>query len=201
MDIVTKTPQGYLASVALYSCQMLDRDKEAVIAALAGSMANVPGQRGPRLGTFTALVAAGLKDSAKINFGEVEHRGRFQSGDWNSGLGYGEGTVQKIGKPDKDGWVQITFAKKMQKEERCLASNQTNELTRILPDGTLVFAHNCTKWGLVAVDKTPDPIKVYKRYATAVKPGVNVLAFGGVVAAVFPKNKRTPIAIAGVAVK
>jgi hypothetical protein len=34
-----------------------------------------------------------------------------------------------------------------------------------------------------------------------VKPGVNVLAFGGVVAAVFPKNKRTPIAVAGVAVK
>lgn len=203
LAVVLNTPQGYLASVALYSCHKADKDNDPVIGQLGAGMAYLPGYRGPRLATHWTIQSSGFElddASATIDYSSARHdtSSRFSGG--SHGGGY-FGTVQKVGKPDAKGMVTVTYNKKSEKQERCLNSRRTRRLQQILSDGTLVYESVCLKWGVVSIDKTPDPQPVHKRYLEGVKPGVQAYIGSGVVMGVFPKGKKTPVAVAGVRVK
>jgi hypothetical protein len=58
------------------------------------------------------------------------------------------------------------------------------------------------KWGVKTEDKTPDPVKVIKRYIDGIKPGTTVLISDQTAWVVYPKGgKKTPVAVFGVPVK
>jgi hypothetical protein len=200
---VINTPQGYLASVALYTCHKAEADKEPVYGSIGSGIAYIPGFRGPRLATHWTIQSSGFQlddASARIDYPSARHdtSSRFYTG--AGGGGY-FGTVQKVSKPDASGNAVVTFAKKSEKQERCLSSRYTKRISQILSNGTVIYETECLKWGVVSVDKTPDPQTVNKRYLDGLKPGMSAYIGGGVVMAVFPKAKKTPIAVAGVLVK
>jgi hypothetical protein len=199
-NVITNTPQGYLAGVALYSCGKDETARDPIVDTLGDVLSSGPGPRGPRLGAQWAIMSAGLQldeQGAKIAFPTVRHDQRF------SGTAkYGSfGTVAKIGKPDAQGMVQIKFATRLEKQEECLESKQTRRPSRVRSDGTLEYERECVKWGIVAHDRTPPDETVSARYLEGLKVGANVNAGGGAVFVVFPKGKKTPSAVVGVPVK
>lgn len=199
LGVITNTPTGYLASVALFSCHFETRAQDPMISGLGGAMANRPGLRGPRLAAIAAIADAGLVTDAK------KFQLRYTRQDWLRGeLPTGTfATVAKVGKPDAKGTALVTFAKKTAKQERCLRTRRTNRINRILDDGTLIYYVDCLKWGVAIIDKTPEPVSIDKRYLMNVKPGMNIFMrwSGGVLGAVFSKGKKNPVAVFGVAVK
>ncbi|HEY5926883.1 MAG TPA: hypothetical protein VIV11_34590, partial [Kofleriaceae bacterium] len=183
-----------------YSCLEAERDKERLVAGIGGELYNRPGLRGPRLATLSAIMNAGLvldEVGAKITYPTVRHDYRFKIG----GYGGDFGTIAKVSKPNAEGMVTITFATKSEKQEQCIETKQAKQASRINPDGSLGYDRDCVKWGVVAIDKTPDDQLVHPRYLEGVKKGVNAYVGGGVVMGVFPKGKKTPIAVMGVLVK
>ena len=199
LAVITSTPTGYLASVALFSCHFEARGKESIISGLGRVMANLPGLRGPRLATQSAIANAGLVDDPKQldlpNAGQDWLRGDVPTGVF--------ATVARVGKPDVKGMAVVTFAKKTEKQERCLRTRRTNRINRILDDGTFIYYVDCLKWGVATIDKTPEPVSIDKRFLTNVKPGMNVFMTwsAGALGAVFPKRAKNPVAVFGVEVR
>jgi hypothetical protein len=170
-----------------------------MINAIGNAMQNKPGLRGPRLATLWAIANAGLVDDPeKLRLSFAWHN--WVVGEEMSGV---FATVEKVGELDAGGTALVKFAKKTEKQETCLKSRTTNRINRILDDGTIVYYFECLKWGVAIVDKTPDPVKIDKRYLTSVKPRMNVHMIweSGVLGAVFPKGKRDPVAVLGASVK
>ncbi len=199
LSIITNTPQGYLAAVALFSCQFENRKKDPMIDAIGNAMQNKPGLRGPRLATQWAIANAGLVDDPK----KLELPLAGQTWGVGSEMSGVFATVEKVGDLDASGTALVKFAKKTEKQETCLKSRTTNRINRILDDGSIIYYFECLKWGVAIIDKTPEPVKIEKRYLTKVKPGMNVHMIweSGVLGAVFPKGKRDPVAVLGVVVK
>ncbi len=201
LGVINSVPQGYLASVVYYGCNTLNKDDD-LRQMLGAQMAYWPGLRGPRFATQWNIQNAGLvldDATAKIEAPSVRHD---MSSRFHGEAGGGTfGTIAKVGAPDKNGMSAIKFAKKSEKQERCLSSRMTKRISQITANGTVIYYNDCLKWGVVAVDKTPNDQNVQKRYLTNLKPGTSAYIRAPVVSAVFPKGKKTPIAVFGVAVK
>lgn len=204
MAIVVSTPQGYLASHALVTCHLNDKanDNEPVISSLGSVMTYTPGLRGPRLASLWAMRNAGLElddQSAKIEFPDIRHdtSSRYRG---SAARGY-FATVAKVSKPDGKGMVQVSFAKKLEKQEQCAKSKYTNRISQITSNGTVIYESVCLKYSTVVVDRSPDTQTVHARYVKGLKPGMNVYIGSGAVMAAWVKGKKSPALVAGVAVK
>jgi hypothetical protein len=194
MGIVANTPRGWLALAAYQSCA----DDE--LAATIGSvLAYLPGYRGPRLATNTALRNAGLQlddASAEIDFPGVHHP---WMGNSNTGGGGYFATVAKITvKGDK---ATVAFKPKLAESETCMSRKQTNKISMITSSGSVIYESVCTSWKTFVVNRAPPTQEVGARYVEGLKPGMNVVIGGGMVMAAFEKGKRVPSFVAGVPVK
>ncbi len=195
MAEVTSTPRGYLAGMAYYTCLKKDKEHEGIVAALGSVMVYVPGHRGPRQSAHWAMLNAGLElddAKAKIDFPGA----RFDNDFLGAASGAYFATIQKITPAGSD-MVELSFAKKLEKQLACLQSKNTNRITQILVDGTLVRESVCVKWGDISVDVTPPPQKVHVRYSRGLKPGMNVIVGSQAVMGAWKKGTKSPVFIAG----
>ena len=197
---VATSPQGWLALAAYRLCIFEDKDEETLGKTISASLNFMPGYRGPRTATHTAIMNAGLQlddASATISYPNADHRWRF-GGDGHAPWGF-FATVQKVNaKGDK---VEIVFKPKLEKQEQCASSKRTNRIVQITSSGSLIYETICLKWQNVVVDTKPSNQTVDKRTAEGLKPGMNAIVSNGLVMAAFQKGKKVPSFVLGAAVK
>jgi hypothetical protein len=197
LGVVANSPGGWLALAAYATCTR--EDKNDTLAQTAGSvLAFLPGYRGPRTASQTAIMNAGLQlddSSAKIEYPNVDYRAKF---DGVAARGY-YATVGKITvKGDK---AEVAFKPKFERQEQCAASKSTNRLSMISSSGQIYYESVCLKWKAVVVDRSPDPQLVEKRYVEGLKPGMNVILSSPLVMAAWEKGKKSPSFVVGAPVK
>jgi len=201
MANVINTPNGYLASLALHLCARFEEKPDYLARVLGGSMQRWAGFRGPRNAAHTAVLTGGIElddRDAKIEFPDLSRPWIY--GDSGSSGG-GTGEIGKV-KPG-DATTVVEFAKVKSKQQECVKGRQTNRITQIRSDGTIIYQYICDKWQTVTLNEPPfDPQTVKSRYATALKKGNFVHIVENVVVMAYPKNgDATPHVVAGVPVK
>lgn len=210
MGPVISHPTAYLAAIALTTCAVEGRERNAeqdvLIRALGDAMQRWPGFRGPRTATETAIMGAGIElddRDAKLEYPSVFRQ--FASGG-GSRWGGGAGVIAKLkagaGSGKNQGKTNVEFKKQMVKQVQCAQSKSTGRITQIRPDGTLIYESRCVKNETVIVDKSDDPQNVNPRYLEGVKPGMFVTIIEDVVLGVWAKpGSAKPTMVFGVAVK
>lgn len=173
--------------------------KDSTADFLAGLLYYVPGYRGPRRAALTAITheKVVLDDmNAKIDYPKAEQpfietlRGGGSSG----------GVVKSV-KVDGDHLV-VALEKLLVKRQECVQSHRTNRISRINGDGSLSYELICDKTGTVTYDDTPADFQIDKRFAGALKKGVQFSAVGSAVLAVWPKKDAAlPTLVLGAPVK
>lgn len=201
MGIVSGTPNGYLASLALYLCSSAEGKEDYLARSIGEVIEQWPGFRGPRNAAHTALLTAGIQlddRDAKIGYPEIS-RPWIGRSTGSSGGGWGE--VAGV-KPAGD-TTTIEFAKVKSKQQECTKGHYTNRLQQIRSDGSLVYEYRCESYKTVTINEPPfDAQKVKSRYADGVKKGMTVDVVEDVVTFAYPKpGVSTPSAVAGAAVK
>jgi hypothetical protein len=84
----------------------------------------------------------------------------------------------------------------------CVKSHKTNRIQEIRIDGSVRYEEICEKSGKVTRDNTWFDVKVNKKYASQLKPGVQFSATGKALLAVWPnKNAKAPSIVLGAQVK
>jgi hypothetical protein len=201
MAKVISTPDGYLASLALLECAVLNRKHDYLTRVLGSVLASWPGFRGPRTATHTAVLSAGvtLDDrDAKLEMPRVD-RDWLEAGPLSSGGG-GTGTI--LGLEPSGDVVTLTFAKIKGTQQKCVRGRTTNRITQIRSDGTLVYEYVCLEERTETYAEPPaPPQKIAARYARGLKPGMFVTTIESVVTAAYAKGAKRPSFVAGVAVK
>ncbi len=210
MGPLVATPNVYLAAVAMVTCNTKGLEKDgradALIEHLSDAMNRWPGFRGPRTGTESIIMTAGVElddRDAGLDYPGVER---------SFGGGHGEGKYINEGKYGGDGTIAsvkksgttavITFKKQLVKQEQCASSRTSNKISMIRSDGVLVYQSSCTSWETVTVDKSSDPQTVYAKYVDGLKPGMRVDVVGDIVAGAWASPKaKLPSFMFGVAVK
>jgi hypothetical protein len=201
MAIVVGTPNGYLTSLAHYSCAGLEEKQDYLARTLGALMARWPGYRGPRTASHMAIVLANLElddRDAKIQYPDILRPWIAGSGS-SGGGGFGEvASVKTSGEQ-----ATIAFAKVKSKQQECTKGNHTNRVRQIRDDGTIVYEYRCQSWKTVTIDEPPFQAQtVNARYANGVKKGMQVHVVEDVVTVAYPKpGATTPAAVVGVPLK
>lgn len=197
-------PEAYLASVAMVTCwqegQTEDSKRDVLVRNLGDALARWPGYRGARTATETAVYSAGLEfddRDTKLEYPQVDRP--FASNSYTTGGG-GAGVVAKMeAKGDR---VTVTFKKQLVKQVQCAQARQTNRVTMIRPDGSLIYETVCVRNETVIVDKADDPQTVKARYVDGLKPGMFVTCTEDVAVAAWAQpGAATPTMVFGVALK
>ena len=201
MALVIGSPDGYLASMSLYLCGTVSKQEDYLIRILGSALSRWPGFRGPRTAAHTAILTAGITlddRDARIEYPEV---GRpWISGSGSSG---GGGTGEIASMKAKGATTTIDFAKVKSKQTECTKGHQTNRVTQIRPDGSLIYEYVCQATKVVVINEPPAPPQtVNTRYAAGLKKGMFVQVTEDVVTVAFPRNgAANPSFVAGVPVK
>lgn len=198
--VIASDPKAYLAGMAFYTCGANAERPDAAVRKLGNAFLKWPGHRGPRTSAHSAILSAGLElddRDARIDYPDTSRGWCSQSG---SSSGGGEGTIKAL-KPQGDK-VRIEFASKLEKQEQCLQTQQTNRITQIRSDGSLVYQVNCLKWGVKTYDRRSSPQLVKARYAQGLKPGMAAYTIEEAVIAAWSKpGAKEPAVVAGAPVK
>ncbi len=199
---ITRTPDGYLASLALAACGELTEESDYLRRSLGSALSALPGFRGPRSATHTAILAANITlddRSARIEAPRLD-RSWQPGGGGSSGNVGGTGTILSLA-PAGD-TVEITFAKVKGMQSRCVRGKTTNRVVQIRDDGTLVYEYICLEERMEAYAEPPaPPQRVDARYAAGLEPGMFVTIVDGVVTVAYRKGSATPAFVFGVPVK
>jgi hypothetical protein len=200
--VILFEPRGYLAATAHSVCLSLEGKPDVLGTELGGRLVSYAGYRGPRNATHMAIRAANIvldDRKASIEYPQV-HRPSWFSG---SSVGYGGGSIGVVAKLETaDDQITITFPKQPAKTKVCSKTKQTNRVTRIRDDGSLVYDTQCIAYAIESYDKSPRPQTVHARYIDGVKKGVTVEAGPGVVERVWPNaNATAPSYVLGAPVK
>ena len=201
---IINDPDTYLASVAYTICMGLGQDKkfspDLLVRELSSAMMRWPGFRGPRTAAQTAVMGAGIElddRDAKLEYPDVERSFGASGG---SHMGGGMGVVATVKNAGEK--TSVSFKKQTIKENRCTESKMTNRISQIMSNGTIVYFHNCLKYGVVTVDKTSNDQTFNTKYAEGVKPGVQFTSVEDVVVATWAKpGASIPTTVFGVTVK
>ena len=193
------TPTGYLAGLALNQCATMDKKADALARVIGATLVRWPGFRGPRTGTQTTILTAGLeldRRDATITYPTLSRE--FIDGDTN--IGFTVGGVAKVEVAgDK---ATITFQKRKVKQTRCTKGHHTNRVQRVNSFGQFEYEYQCDNWITETIEVAPsDPLKVTAKYAVGVSPGMTVSITDEVVVVAYPKDSTTPSLVTGVAVK
>ncbi len=200
VQLVITEPSGYLAALALTECATLEDKADAIARSIGASLARWPGFRGPRTGTQTAILTAGLtldQRDATIEYPELKR-------DWivgdNNSATFGPGAVASL-KAEGDK-VTVTFAKQKVTQKRCTKGHSTSKIQRITSDGQFIYQYVCDVEITETIMVPPSPpLKVLARYADGVKAGMSVLVTDDVLVAAFAKGSAVPAIVTGVRVK
>jgi hypothetical protein len=198
LGAVVGDPDGYLAAIALYTCEAGDK-RVGLVRQLGETLERWPGYRGPRTAALSALLGAGIElddRNAKLDIPSVRR-------DWFARAGGGAnaaGTVKAVKRTGDT--ASIEFATKTQKIERCIAWHTTKRIVAIRGDGELVYEEICDNYGSVTLDKTPAAVTVKARYVDGLKPGMFASIEEDAVTAAWAKpGDKLPAVIFGGAVK
>jgi hypothetical protein len=201
---VANTPEGYLASVAYYTCMKFvsTQAKAGKMDPIAQQMGDVlqfwPGHRGPRSTTQSAILGSGIEfDDTTKKLDVPGVRRLFFVGGGIRGSMTQVGTLKK-----GDTQTTINPPKKSEKQQQCLGVKYSKKIVQIKSDGTLVYESWCTGWKSITVDVTPESENVDNRWVTSeIKPGMTVLVGWDMLIAAWPKGKPIPSVVLGVSVK
>ncbi|MFN0246679.1 MAG: hypothetical protein ACKV2T_07205 [Kofleriaceae bacterium] len=193
------TPTGFLGALALNVCAKLENKTDALTRVIGATLERWPGFRGPRTGTQTAILTAGLQldqRDAQIDFPDLKRD--FIDGDSNTAM-----TIAAMASVKIEGeTATVTFQKQKVKQTRCTKGHTTNRIQRINDFGQFVYEYKCDVWVNETIDVEPSPpIKVRAKYAAGLAAGMTVSIVDDVVVAAYPKNNTTPSFVTGVAVK
>jgi hypothetical protein len=197
LGVVSNSPNGWLALAAYHTCARDDKN-DALSQTIGSVIAFLPGYRGPRTASATAIMNAGLQlddASAKIDYPRIDYRAKF---DGMAARGYFATVGKLTPKGDK---VEVAFKPKFERQEQCAASKSTNRISMISSSGTVYYESLCTQWKAVTVDRSPPPQLVEKRYVDGLKPGMNVMISSPIVMAAWQQGKKSPVLVAGASVK
>ncbi len=194
----------YLASVAHTICMGVGQDKKTqpdlLVRELGSALMRWPGYRGPRSAAQTAVMAAGIElddRDARLDYPDVSRSFGAYGGSHGGG---GTGVVATVKSAGEK--ATVTFKKQSIKESRCTQSKMTNRISQITSNGTVIYYHNCLKYGVVTVDKTSGDQTVSTKYTEGVKPGVQFTNIEDVVLATWAKpGASVPSTVFGVPVK
>jgi hypothetical protein len=194
-------PNGYLATLAFYTCHAFGENPDILVKSLGAAMARWPGLRGPRTATHTMIVAANLQldeRGARIDYPDQDRPWLDQNLSSNGG---GTGEIAKI--TPKGDTVVIDLAKVKSKQQECVKGHRTNRITMIRTDGVLVYEYVCQQYKTVTINEPPAPPQtINARYAKHLKKGMAFSNVEDVIVIAYPKNgAETPSVVAGVAVK
>jgi hypothetical protein len=201
---IMASPRAYLASVAFVTCMTVGQDgsaqRDLLVRSLGSSLENWPGFRGPRTSVETAILRAGITLDDRAASIDYPHTKRpFGGGNLGTSSG-GQGVVGKLQPEGKS--VTVEFKKQMVKQVQCAEARQTNRITQLRPDGSLIYETVCVKTETVTVDKSDRPQKVNPRYLEGVQPGMFVSILEDVVVGTWAQpGAATPTMIFGVPLK
>lgn len=193
-------PDGYLAALTLNECAKLEGKEDYLSNAIGYALVKWPGFRGPRTGTQTAILTAGLQlddRGATIEYPELKR-------DWISGDGnVGNFALGAIASIKLDGErATVTFVKQKVTQKRCTKGHYTNRISQIMTDGTVVYYYQCDAEVTETIEVAPSPpVYVGARYVAGLKPGMSVSVTENVAVVAYPKGKTVPSIVTGVEVK
>jgi hypothetical protein len=165
---VFKTPEPYLAYRALELCA-------AGVDAKISSGTDMFGSAYKRRGARSGAIAAWMAQAGDIKFDTKELKiatllSLFGSNGGSTGSRVSVGTIDKV--VANGARVAVSFKQDIIEVEDCIASKQTNRILRIESNGTVTYAHDCTKWGMVKVDRRPEAVTFSGLVASGLKPGM-----------------------------
>jgi hypothetical protein len=207
MGPLLSNPSVYLASVALATCVTASQDAggraDLLVRLLASGTRRWPGFRGPRTGTETAAMTAGIvldDRGAKLEYPAVD-RQFGGTGEVSLTLGaVGSGVIASLKPAGKT--VTVSFKKQMVKQVQCAERKTTNRINQITSGGDIIYNTTCVRNETVVVDKAAPPQQVNPRYLDGVKPGMDVSISEGVVVWARAKpGSASPTMVFGVALK
>lgn len=200
LGMVVDTPNGYLASLALYYCSKFEKEQDYLARMLGIQLASWPGFRGSRNAVHTAIRLANIQlddRDARIDYPSVQR----SIGENGSSSGGGSGAIAKV--TEKGDTTVIEFAKVKTQQQDCVKGHSTHRIRQIQSDGTLIYEYICEKWTTTTFNEPPFPPQTVKTvYAKGLKKGMFVHVVENVVTIAYPKNGASvPVMIAGAAVK
>ncbi len=192
---ITSTPHGYLAAVAYALCR--EEKPDALTSTIGGVINYQPGLRGPRTATVMEILRAGIVlDDATAKLEVPTVRRTFPAQTVN---GVRLGTLGAV--KAQGATATITYAKKLEKQQRCSKYRESKRPTYIRGDGSLVYERTCLAYGTVMSDETPVPATAATRFTEGLKPGMYVGVAGDLVVLAYKKGAKAPSFVTGVAVK
>jgi hypothetical protein len=197
--VLMQSPEMMLAAIAYVQCD----PKDEMSLFLGPVLDYAPGARGPRNAALGKLRTAKVtydNVNAKLTFPKPEPYGGFygQSAFKSDSMG---GVVKSV-KPEAGGDVLVLLEKTTITTTECVKSHKTNRIQEIRIDGSVRYEEICEKSGKVTRDNTWFDVKVNKKYASQLKPGVQFSATGKALLAVWPnKNAKAPSIVLGAQVK
>ena len=193
LTVVASDPAGYLASVAVATC-------DATAVPLGGVLARWPGLRGPRTAALTAMMTTGLeldREGAKIAWPTVRRTwfaGRRTDGDGGRGVIL---AVRLHG--DR---AEVEFVHKPATYESCDQARETSRIDHIDLAGNFIYQRACLKWSTRKADLRARTLTVPARAAAGLEPGMFAdLAADRVQVAWAKPGAKLPSIVFGVPVK
>ena len=170
---VVGTPDGYLAAVALTSCFK----KDQLVSYVRRALFFWPGFRGPRDAAQLAMMQAGLElddRDEKLTWPSIDRR-ELLTGDNNAGIegSNGAGRAPLVSLTPAGDKTHVVFGPTKTKGVKCVDYRAGKHLSRIEPDGRLVYEGTCYKYvDIVITSSPPKPIDTRAKYTTGMKPGM-----------------------------
>lgn len=202
IEIAMNERDVYLASVAMLTCKLNQKDPDLMAKMLSRAIDITPGFRGPRTESHRAMAEAKLVPDSKseeIRFPSYR-RPWFEINQSRGGGEWGDGEVAKM-VDNKDGTTTISFAAKWEKQSECLSSKETNKFLGFDTAGRPYYQSICLKWTKVKVNTAHDPVKAKNSTLAQVKKGMMVEVNDEEVVSVFGKKGGAPVAVFGVEMK
>jgi hypothetical protein len=204
LPAVLQTPDGYLAGLAMALCASDAKDE--TLGELANRIAALcqrwAGNRGPRNGIVSAVIAADLKfDDRDVELKQpTDYRAWIGSGPPGHLNRGGLGVIKKlVAKADK---LHIEFVMAPGTMEVCAEGGFSHRIEAIRGDGTIQYHHDCRKWKTVKTEEGSRPTDIEASFAGALKAGMKVSISNGIVDAAWATEKsETPIVVFGAPVK
>ena len=195
VGVIASTPHGYLAAVAYSLCR--EANPDTLTSSIASVLNYQTGLRGPRTATVMAILRAGIiLDDAPATI-EVPTVRRMFPTKTAGGI-----RLATFGSMKVNGDVAtITWAKKLEKQQRCSKYRESKRPTYIRDDGSLVYERTCLAYSNVMSDETPMPVTASTRFTSGLKPGMYVGVAGDLVVLAYKKGAKAPSFVTGGAVK
>lgn len=202
LGYLTKTTEGYIATVAYAACAWsYEKAGESIYVGAANQ-----GGGGARAGARSLALAKAMDGSFTPKFAERSLSWDDMKSKWKYGIQMTgvewrysimtptRGAVAALKKKD-DTNSTVTF--KGNTVDACLQWNDSKKIVGFRPDGTVQYDKTCAKRGTIPNQTTP--IDVPTRYAAGIGPGVSLVAVLQFPVAVWKGNQY--VAILGVPVK